>query len=272
MNTNRNRQRWRSGRGSASPRRSISHSNAGMASGERRVHRLGFWRRHELHAARRGGPAASPRCSSSVGMASGLRETALQLTCRSGRKPAARNQREGARARGAAVAHRPYDPGRPGAGWDSASNTGRRWPFASQVGSRRAERWGCHGLPSTVVRGPLPGISSPVLRPPGRLCASQVLDVLASPRFGRGVATQSRAVPDPGRDQPVILLHQARAGRPSWDIDARRPTSTSMSCSTSSAGAWAGWLPIGTPRSPRLMQGSSVLTLHSDRGAPMTSK
>ena len=32
---------------------------------------------------------------------------------------------------------------------------------------RRAERWGCHGLPSTVVRGPLPGISSPVLRPPG---------------------------------------------------------------------------------------------------------
>ena len=51
---------------------------------------------------------------------------------------------------------------------------------------RRAERWGCHGLPSTVVRGPLPGISSPVLRPPGPCVRSErahVLDVLASPRF-----------------------------------------------------------------------------------------
>ena len=49
----------------------------------------------------------------------------------------------------------------------------------------------CHGLPSTVVRGPLPGISSPVLRPPGPCVRpnartserAHVLDVLASPRF-----------------------------------------------------------------------------------------
>ena len=56
--------------------------------------------------------------------------------------------------------------------WDSASNTGRTAdgrPAARIAGRRGAgvPSAGCHGLPSTVVRGPLPGISSPVLRPPG---------------------------------------------------------------------------------------------------------
>ena len=43
-----------------------------------------------------------------------------------------------------------------------------------------------HGPPSTVVRGRLPGTSSPVQRPPGHCVspnASTSLDVLACPRF-----------------------------------------------------------------------------------------
>ena len=66
--------------------------------------------------------------------------------------------------------------------WASASNTGRT--ADGRPAARIAGRRGAgvpNGLPSTVVRGPLPGF----LRPPGPCVRprAHVLDVLASPRF-----------------------------------------------------------------------------------------
>ena len=118
------------------------------------------------------------------------REGSLQgLTpSKRGRKPAERNPlstAKVARARSAKVArldegaaHRPYDPGRPAdvvAGLLAIQPRTREGllmavqPLASQVGVAPACR--ALGVPRRFllpsIRGPLPGISSPVLRPPG---------------------------------------------------------------------------------------------------------
>ena len=136
------------------------------------------------------------------------REGSLQGLTPSKRESEARRaqppQREGARARGESgsagegAAHRPYDPGRPGKSCRAALGIQPRTregllmavqPLASQVGvapACRALGVPRAGAPSTVVRGPLPGISSPVPTPARALRASErahVLDVLASPRF-----------------------------------------------------------------------------------------
>ena len=152
-----------------------------------------------LHAARRSGSAASPRGAVQLpsdglaqGAASRVRFGSLTPKQARSRSRVERNplEREGARARGESgaagegVAHRPYDPGRPGKSCRAAGIQPRTRerdclmavPNRSHRRSawrRRAERWGCHGLPSTVVRGPLPGISSPVLRPPGPCAKSE---------------------------------------------------------------------------------------------------
>ena len=137
---------------------------------------------------------------------------------------------------------------------------------------RRAERWGCQ-LPSTVVRGPLPGkqprpMSEPrtstcsparACRPDrprsSRRCSMKALCAERTgcwPRAGRG-----------GQSAQSSLLHQARAGghgpQPdlAWDITRLRgrknagPPSTSMSWTSSAVASWAGWLPTGERRARR---------------------
>ena len=227
-------------------------------------------------------------------------------------------QREGARARGESgsagegAAHRPIRSWTsreklPGC-WDSASNTGRTAdgrPAASHRRSawrRRAERWGCHGLPSTVVRGPLPGISSPVLRPPGpcvrpnartsstcsparasstghrprssrrcsmkaSICAPSARCTGSWPRTSRcesgAISAVIPATPSPSWWPRAPTRPGPGISPGSGGPNAGRP-STSMSCSTSSAAAsWAGM--VADRENARARR-------DADRGKPVSSK
>ena len=151
--------RGRGPRGRSQPRAANAGPGGRGQAEEAQVHRAvstadsGGGR--ELHAARRGGPAASPRGAVQLHLTEwrrARREGSLQgLTpSKRGRKPAERNppQREGARARGESgsagegAAHRPYDPGRPGKSCRAAGIQPRTregllmavQPLASQVG------------------------------------------------------------------------------------------------------------------------------------------
>ena len=170
--------------------------------------------------------------------------------------------------------------------WDSASNTGRTADgrpaarIAGRRGDRRAERWGCHGLPSTVVRpARKPGISSPVLRPPGPCVrpnartSSTCSPARASstghrPRSSRRCSMKAgvrRAhdVPDPGREPagaraeqsaaviPATLRELVATGPNQYLVLGHHPAPyaqtldvllRSMSCSTSCSRYVVGWM------------------------------
>ena len=165
-------------------------------------------------------------------------------------------------------------------------------PLASQVGVAPACR--ALGVPRASFyrrQRPAPGISSPVLRPPGpcvrpnartsstcsparasstghrprssrrcsmkaSICAPSARCTGSWPRTSRCESGAISAV-IPCYTKPELVARAPTRPGPgispgSGGPNAERP-STSMSCSTSSAAAsWAGWLPIGrTPRSPR---------------------
>ena len=86
---------------------------------------------------------------------------------------------------------------------------------------RPAKHWACHGRPSTVVRGQLPGTSSPVQRPPGRCVKSGAGHAGAGLRrdgpqepglgvFGRGDPCADAALRD-AEAEPA--LHRGHAGQ-----------------------------------------------------------
>ena len=192
----------------AKPKRAPVHS--GVSAADPRGGRA-------LHAARRGGSAASPRGAVQLpsdglaqGAASGFASGPDPEQARSEARRAQHPPREGARARGESgaagegVAHRPYDPGRPGKSCRAAGIQPRTregllmavQPLASQVGVTPACR--ALGVPRATFyrrRRPAPGHRQPRPAPARALCASErahVLDVLASPRFRRPVTGRGR--------------------------------------------------------------------------------
>ena len=168
----------------------------------------------ELHAARRGGPTSRGSVSSHLTewrRAVASRPDPEQTRSEARRAQSARMHERGeSGSAGEGAAHRPYDPGRPGkscrAAGIKASNTGRTgWP-SSRSHRRSRVAPACRALgvlraSFSVVGGPLPGISSPVLRPPGPIGSdtartSSMEPALRRPVTGRG---SSRALLDEGR-------------------------------------------------------------------------
>ena len=155
------------------------------------------------------------------------------------------------------------------------------------LASQRAERWGCHGLPSTVARASERHVlASPADHRPrssrrcskAGICAPSARCTGSWPRTSR---CESGERSHPCYTKPGWWPRGPTRPGPgtspgSGGPNAGRP-STSMSCSTSSAAtSWAGWLPGRTPplaatliEETCLKQGiePQVLTLHSDRGA-----
>ena len=182
------------------------------------------------------------------------------------------------------------------------------------VASACAAHWVCRAPPSTGVRTPLPGTSSPASGPPGRWMNPSArrsarpspphassTDLLrrslppsstngnpsaqnarctgSSPRItpcGNG-ATSSRipTAPNPG-SWPQPRTRRGRGTSPGSSDPGIGRTSTSTSSSTSSAATSSdGWsLASQLIQASCLKQdvGPETLTLHSDRGSPMTSK
>ena len=139
-----------------------------------------------------------------------------------------------------------------------------------------------------LVRGPFPGMCSPVLPRPGPVSVrtAHVLDVLASPRFEPVTGRGRRDALDEGQylcaertmyrilaaNQPVRERRNQRS-HPCYtkpELVATGPNQPGPGISPGSGGpnvdvlllyvlldifsraSWAGWLPIGrTPRSPR---------------------
>ena len=292
---------------------------------------------------RRGGSAASPRGAVQLpsdglaqGAASGFASGPDPEQARSEARRAQPPPREGARARGESgaagegVAHRPYDPGRPGKSCRAAGIQPRTregllmavQPLASQVGVTPACR--ALGVPRATFyrrRRPAPGHRQPRPAPARALCASErahVLDVLASPRFvDRSPAEVVATLLDEGQylcaertmyrilaaNQPVRerrnqlshpcytkpeLVATAPNQTWSWDITRlrgpKRWTSFYLYVLLDIFSRYVvGWMVADRENAALaatlieetcLKQGiePQVLTLHSDRGAPMTSK
>ena len=72
---------------------------------------------------------------------------------------------------------------------------------------RPAKHWACHGRPSTVVRGQLPGTSSPVQRPPGRYVKpSASRSSMCSPARASSSRAPAEVSGDAARRRPLPVL------------------------------------------------------------------